>query len=79
MKYKQCIQAGNNVNDILKLPCVVAVRKTNKGQFEYELSNGIYLAYEGDWICQDESGDWTVISDETHRFLTERQRDIVQT
>lgn len=75
MKYKQCIQAGNNVNDILKLPCVTTVRKLDSGRYVYELVLNKKqwlppIAVEGDWICQDEDGEWTVMSDETHRFLT---------
>lgn len=33
-KYKQCIQIGNNITEIMKLPCVVMCEK-EKGKFIY--------------------------------------------
>ena len=67
MRYLQCVQVGKNANDILKLPCVVAAFKV-LDKFVYQLSNG-FLAYEGDWIRQNEDGNWTVVSDEEHQSL----------
>ena len=63
-RFKQTIQIGRNVTDIVKLPCVDAVRKSFQGVLIYQVNTvGVTPRYarEGDFICQDQDGDWHVI------------------
>lgn len=57
-----------NVNDILRLPYVVAVRKCNNQSpseymewLEYDLTDG-HIAEQGDWLCLDHQGRCHVLS-----------------
>ena len=68
-EYRQAIQIGQHIADILSLPCVEAVRKVNtkNGQayiFEVHTEDEpTYFASQGEWICEDYEGLWHVISD----------------
>ena len=73
MRFKQAIQIGRNVTDIMKLPCVRGVEKLNdKAGFEwlqYTLKHGD-IAEESDWLCEDYDGNWSVYSnDEYHGIV----------
>lgn len=72
MRYIQLIQIGDNVTDILKLPCVTAVFKENDKRgfewLEYNLTNG-EVAEKGDWLCEDCNGGWHVLSDEEYNEI----------
>lgn len=55
----KAIQIGNNVTDIMKLPCVFSCHKMSNGELEYLLydwdENGQYIkAHKGDWIVEDD-------------------------
>lgn len=66
-KYRQSIQIGRNVTDIMRLPCVDAVRKSFTGVLVYQVNTfGTTPKYarEGDFICEDYDGDWYVIPKE---------------
>ena len=65
--YKQCIHLeGKSINEVFALPCIVSIAKCKvsrrKKSIRYCLSNG-YVAYVGDWLCEDENGNWYVLSD----------------
>jgi hypothetical protein len=63
--FKQRIQIGRNVTDIMRLPCVYSCHKEADGKLCYLLhdwdAEGNYVkAYEGDWLNEDEQGRWSV-------------------
>lgn len=63
-QFKQTIQIGRNVTDIINLPCVDGVKKSFKGVLIYQVNTfGVTPKYarEGDYICQDYDGDWHVV------------------
>jgi len=73
--YKQQIQIGDNVTDILKLPCVEGVFKVksyggvkepHEGELRYCLTQNhcTQIARKGDWLCEGYDGRWTVIRKE---------------
>ena len=78
MRYKQAIQIGDNVTDIMKLPCVIDVNKAydDNGVLFYKyrlfgdtITNRIkwgetVIAHVGDWLIEDEEGRWHVMTDE---------------
>lgn len=77
MKFKQAIQIGDNVTDIMKLRCVSYVSKNPaiiKGRYYYYLYPGLmwdykedrshnYIAHTGDWLCEDYDGWWHILKD----------------
>lgn len=70
--FKQAIQVGNNVTDIMKLPCVFSCHKESDGRLCYLLYSwdqyGNYVeARKGDWICEEEGGGWTVLTDKDYK------------
>lgn len=70
-KYKQKIKIGNNVTDIMKLPCVTACYKLNdkRGlewlEYEIQIDGQKTRAEAGDWICEDYDGHWTVHAEDS--------------
>lgn len=66
--YKQQIQIGDNVTDIMRLPCVIGVRKVwpLKAPMYYRYSlriddaNTRQHAYKGEWLCERYDGSWIV-------------------
>lgn len=74
MRFKQAIQIGDNVTDIMKLPCVVACIKKDDGNgfhwLEYRvkcLKRGMAkYGEEGDWIVLGDNG-WNVITDDEYK------------
>lgn len=75
--YKQAIKIGSNVTDMMKLPCVTACHKLNDKcgleWLEYEISLGDHKehAEEGDWLCEDCEGHWTVLTDDVYNNLNQ--------
>lgn len=79
MRYKQAIQIGNNVTDIMRLPCVLGARKKmyNPAVIYYILfgdviTNGVQWseavkAYNGDWLCEDYYGRLHLLSDKEYK------------
>lgn len=70
--FKQAIQVGNNVTDIMKLPCIFSCHKEQDGRLCYLLYSwdqyGNYVeARKGDWICEEEGGGWTVLTDKDYK------------
>ena len=69
-KYKQAIKIGDNVTDMMKLPCVTACHKLNDKcgleWLEYEISLGDHKehAEAGDWLCEDYDGQWAILTDD---------------
>lgn len=68
------IQIGNNVTDIMKLPCVYSCHKMANGELEYLLydwdENGQYVrAHKGDWLCEDYQGKWHKLTKEEYGRL----------
>jgi len=62
-QFRQTIQIGRNVTDIINLPCVDGVRKSFTGVLIYQVNtvSSTKYAREGDLICQDHDGDWHVV------------------
>ena len=59
--YRQSIQIGKNVGDILNLPCVIGVWKTENRTLVYEINTAekpMPYAAEKDWLCEDYNGGW---------------------
>lgn len=59
------IHVSRHVADIMALPCVFSCHKQADGSYCYLLyawdELGQYVeAHEGDWICVDADGRWTV-------------------
>ena len=64
------IQIGNNVTNIMKLPCVFSCHKMADGELEYLLydwdEQGQYVkAHKGDWIIED-NGKHYVLTDKEY-------------
>lgn len=72
-RYKMAMQVTKNLQDLMNLDCVVAVRKcssettlhgcireTVKRWLEVDLDNGM-VARAGDWIVQDVCDHWCVM------------------
>ena len=71
MEYRQCIQIGANVSDVMKLPCVFSCHKMEDGGLEYLLydwdDNGQYVkAHYGDWLCEGSDGKWYKLTDKEY-------------
>ena len=75
--FKQTIRIGDNVTDIMNLPCVVAcIKQDDKNGFvwlEYRIRCGAsgraQYAEKGDWLCEDNDGRWHILTDEDHEKL----------
>ena len=81
IRIKQAIPVGNNITDIMCLPCVNKCEKVDveyhvcgvewnteirhKSSFVFTLDNG-QRAYCGDWIVNDGDGHWSVLTDEEY-------------
>ena len=78
--YKQAIQIGNNVTEIMKLPCVYSCAKEFWGdddiRLRYELISSVQskrfnigdriYAYANDWLCEDAEGTWHLLTNEEY-------------
>jgi hypothetical protein len=72
-RYTEKIQVGDNVTDIMKLPCVRSAEKRNSKDSEvaYYLlepsamadSDRWQFAHPGDWLVKDENGKWHVMQE----------------
>ncbi len=75
-EFKQAIQIGSNVTDIMQLPCVRACVKMDDKQghewLEYRIMQGqrIDTAEEGDWLVESVMGRWYVLSDESYKKIS---------
>ena len=70
--YKQQIQIGDNEPNIMRLPCVIGVRKVwplkAPMYYRYSLADDVIgtdgrqklHAIKGDWLCEQYDGAWTV-------------------
>lgn len=75
MTIKQAIQIGDNVTDIMRLPCVVACIKKNDRQgfswLEYRVKCGASgrakYAEKYDWLIEDTDGHWYVMTDSKYK------------
>lgn len=80
MRYKQAIQIGDNVTDIMKLPCVISAHKNAVGHesfIYYKLFGDTITsmfawgetitAYSGDWLCEDYDGRWYLLNDHEYK------------
>ena len=64
-KVKQAIHVGRNATDIMRLPCVCSCYKQADGTLCYRLQpralkDSDVTAHEGQWLCEDYNGNWTV-------------------
>lgn len=69
--YKQAIQIGNNVTEIMKLPCVLSCTKEIWGIYDIRLRYELTFAYRcyayaGDWLCEDAEGTWHLLKNEEY-------------
>ena len=81
MRYKQAIQIGDNVTDIMRLPCVISCTKEfwNNTDIKYMYSlfgdtvcskyswGDSVIAYSGDWLCEDYDGRWHLLSNKEYK------------
>ena len=79
MRYKQAIQVGRNITDIMALPCVIFCHKVNLNPMKvvyYLFGDTIashlpwgyaVIAHEGDWLCEDYEGKWHLVTDKEYR------------
>ena len=67
MKIIQAIQVGNNVTNIMRLPCIETCTKRNdRHGLEYVTTDGD-IVESGDWLCETEDGKWLPMSDEEYK------------
>lgn len=82
IKFKQMVQIGDNVTDIIKLKCVNYVSKLLPFEFTHSYIYHLYaglmhdycedlshkqIAFKGDWLCEDEEGHWYIISNKEYQ------------
>lgn len=80
MRYKQAIQIGSNVTDIIKLQCVISAHKNavvHESFIYYKLFGDTItsmfalgetvIAYSGDWLCEDYDGRWHLLNDKEYK------------
>lgn len=83
MRYKQAIQIGSNVTDIMRLPCVISCCKQfadedfnellvytvyiDSEDYGEEEHDGYIDAHFGDWLCEDYDGQWHLLSDKEYK------------
>ena len=70
--WKQAIQIGSNVTDMMKLPCVYSCHKEADGGLCFLLYDwneyGRYVeARQGDWLCEDYDGRWHLLNDKEYK------------
>ena len=67
-KVKQAIRVGRNATDIMRLPCVCSCYKRDDDTLYYRfLSFQRHVtAHEGQWLCEDYNGNWTVTDEPPH-------------
>lgn len=72
--YKQAYKIGNNVTNIINLPCVKAVVKVDNGSLVYmvEVVGRMIGATKGDWLCEDRWGNWHMV----RKGFEETQKDV---
>ncbi len=77
-KFIKAIQIGKNINDVIKLPCVLGCFKANDKcnlewlMYRVRIGRRVELAEEGDWLCKDEVGRWHVMDDEMYEVLAKK-------
>lgn len=75
MSIKKAIQIGDNVTDVIRLPCVVACIKKDDQQgfewLEYRVKCGVsgraQYAEKGDWLVEDTNGYWHIMTDDEYK------------
>ena len=75
LNYKRCIQIGNDIASIIKLPCVRGCEKDlTSGVLLYKFysytmidPSPYYEAEKGDWLCEDQNGRWDIMSDKVYK------------
>ena len=75
-KIVKAIQIGNNITDIMRLPCIKKCVKCNdKNGFEwleYVTTDGD-IVEGGDWLCETKEGKWMPMSDEEYKKYIENE------
>ena len=75
MNIVQAIQVGDNVTDIMKLPCIFSAWKyplrghqPKEGDIIYDFRQGWKsdFAMKGDWLLEHENGVWEIVSNEKY-------------
>lgn len=71
MEYRQCIQIGSNVSDIMRLPCVFSCHKDGNDNLVYLLydwdDQGRYVeCRRGDWLCEGTDDKWYKLTDKEY-------------
>lgn len=78
-KFRFAIQIGDNVTDIFKLRCVSFISKNPPicgphfhlypglmWDYKEDLSHR-HVAHKGDWLCEDENGEWHILNDKEYK------------
>lgn len=63
LDYIQAVQIGNNVTEIMCLPCVYECYKTVNGQLRYKGTFDSYTAAPTNWLVQLRVGNWICLTD----------------
>lgn len=65
--YKQAIRIGDNITDVMRLPCVLACFKQSREKcnflYEIETSDFPHYAARGEWLCEDRNWEWHIVKD----------------
>lgn len=75
MKFKQAIQVPDHITQgIFNLDCVASCHKGGAGSFYYHLyaikvSDNKQFVHPTEWLCQDESGMWHVLTNKEYGRL----------
>lgn len=76
--FKQTVQIGKNVTDIMRIPCVVGCYKMQDRPNEviYHMLSDVrsdgplpIRGRVGDWLCQDSNGRWMLLTNEEYNNM----------
>lgn len=72
-KYKQAIQVGHNVTEMMKLPCIQNCMKLANGSLAYGLTtrcealSPVSYAMAGDWLVEEHDGYWRCVNENLYK------------
>ena len=77
--YKEVIRIGENVTNVISLPCVRGVTKDREENLTYqvEAENKDLTAHKGDYICLDKWGYYHVVKRGDERKQSRINKDII--
>lgn len=70
LRFKQAVQIGKNVTEIMSLPCVTECYKTASGAIKYRGTfQASFDAGFGSWLVEKECGTWICVPNESFNKL----------